>query len=30
MTSNNLQSEMDFHAEANSKTKWKHELAFSE
>jgi len=23
MTSNNLQCEMDFHAEANSQTKWK-------
>jgi len=30
MTSNNLQCEIDFHAEANSQTKWKIELVFSE
>jgi len=29
MTSNNLQCEMGFHAEANSLTKWKVQLAFS-
>jgi len=30
MTSNNLQREMDVHAEANSQTKLKIKLAFSE
>jgi len=30
MDKKNLQSEMDFHAEANSQTKWKIQLAFSE
>jgi len=30
VTSNNLQYEMDFHTEANSQTKSKIQLAFSE